>query len=147
MVHGLSLHRSTLLSSSSYSASPIFLSGIGWQHENWGHVVANNMTNENMVISIMGRILDFRLFVTPNGNWFSDWFGDFSTSKFLFLLEKPTDTPFDNDFDIVLKHLEGIQSNVALTDTRLNLIVPDARSNNLRFTRNMFEKRVRLCCE
>ena len=72
MVHDLSLHRSTLLRSSSYGASPVFLSDIGWQRERWGRVVFSKATNENMVISVVGRVLDFCLFVTPNRNWFSD---------------------------------------------------------------------------
>ena len=146
-MHNLSLHQSTLLRSSSYGASPVFISGVGWQDENWGHVVVNKTTKEKMVISVVGRILNLRLFVTPNGNYTSDRYGDFSAAKFHFLLAKPIDTPFDNDFDIVLEHLEKIQSEVASTPNRLNLIVPGAGSNNLRFTRNVFEKRVRLRCE
>jgi hypothetical protein len=146
MVHDLSGYQQNLLQSPSYGASPIFLSGVGWDYEKWGQVAVNKTTNKNMVISVVGRVLggDLRLFVSPDGNYTSDRFGDFSTAKFQFLLAKPVDTPFDNDFDVVIEHMEKIQSEVAETPNRLNFIVPDAESKNLRFTRKVFEKRVRL---
>lgn len=143
MVHDLSGYQRNLLRSSSYCASPNFLSDIRWDYETWGPVVVNKTTNKNMVISVVGRVLDFRLRVSPSGIYTSDWCGDFSTAKFQFLLGTPVDTPFDNDFAIVLEHLEKLQSDVASTLDRRNLIIlgaPSQGKKSLRLTRNVFEK-------
>lgn len=73
---------STLLCCSSRGAGPNFLSGtrsgIAWLREQWEHiqVVVNKTTNENMVIFIVGRILDIHLFVSPNGYYTSERFLD-----------------------------------------------------------------------
>ena len=67
---------STLPCRSSRGAGPNFLSGIGWLREQWGHIVVNKTTNENMVIFIVGRILDIHLFVSPNGYYTSERFLD-----------------------------------------------------------------------
>ena len=49
--------------------------------------------------------------------------------------------------NIVVEHLEKIQSEVASTPNCLNLTVPNTPNPNLRFTCKVFEKRVYLCCE
>ena len=144
MEHDLENYRTVLLRIPSYCASPIFLSGIGWHVEDSGHVLVDKSTNANTVAIVIGRILDYRFFVTPNGNYSTNDFGDFSTSKYLFVIGVPDDTPFASDFEKGLEVFNKIQGQVASTPKRLNFIANSGRSKVLRFTRNVFEKRVRL---
>ena len=142
MEHDLENYRNALLRIPAYCASPIFLSSIGWHVEDSGHVLVEKNTNANVVIIVIGRILDFRYFVTPNGNYSTNDFGDFSTSKFLFVIGMPNETPFAVDFEKGLECFAKIQSQVASTPKRVNFIGTTGRSKILRFTCNVFEKRV-----
>lgn len=88
MVHNFDTLRSHLMLTATYAASPGFLDGIGWQVENSGHVVVNKESSEDCVITMVGKIIDYRYFVRPQGNYSSEEFGDLSTAKYLFHLEK-----------------------------------------------------------
>lgn len=145
MEHDLKNCRATLLRSPSYCASPVFLSGVGWQVEQAGHVLVDKISNVNTVAIVVGRVSNQRFFVTANGNWGRDSnkFCDFSITKFLFIIERPNDTPFAEDFDVTLKHLGKIQSKMASTPKSLNFISTDCPDKTLRFTHNVFAKRVR----
>jgi hypothetical protein len=143
MQHDLQSYRAELLRIPSYCASPLFLSGVGWQTKDSGDVLVDKDCNANTVAIVVGRVLDHRLFVTPNGNYSKDAFGDFSTTKFLFLIGKPTDTPFAEDFDKGLECFSKIQNQIASTPKRLNFITTTGRCKSLRLTRNIFHKRVR----
>ena len=144
MEHNLESYRTTLLRHPSYCASPVFLSGVGWQVEQAGHVLVDKLTDANTVAIVVGRVSNECLFVTPNGNCGTNFkqFGGFSKIKFLFLIEKPNDTPFAEDFDKALENFEKIQTQIASTRKHLNFISSDDGDKLLRFTRNVFEKRV-----
>lgn len=142
MVHNFDTLRSHLMLTATYAASPGFLDGLGWQVENSGHVVVNKESSEDCVITVVGKMIDYRYFVGPQGNYSSEEFGDLSTAKYLFHLEKASDTPFEEDFDKALHNFEKIQAQVASTLNRVNFIASDAQTRMLWFTRNVFEKRV-----
>lgn len=145
MVQNLETLRSHLMLMATYAASPGFLNAIGWQVENLGHVVVNKESNEDSVITVVGKMSDFCLLVGPQGNFSSDEFGDLSTAKYLFHLEKAKNTPFEEDFEKALQNFEKVQSQVAGSANRVNFIASDAQSRMLRFMRNVFEKRVSAC--
>jgi hypothetical protein len=142
MVHNLESYRSDLLLTESYAASAGFLAGLGWQVENSGRVVVNKEGNADAVMIVVGEVIDHRLLVGPNGNYSSDAFGDFSTAKFLFHLGKLTKTPFEQDFEKAMQNFDKIQAQVSASTNRVNFIVADVQSRTLRFTRNIFIKRV-----
>lgn len=143
MAHNLDQYRRVLLRSPSYAAGPGFLSRVGWQTEEPGHVLVHRETNMNFVVSVVAVVSDFRYFVGPNGNYSSDQFGDFSGAKFLFHVVVPEDTPFEADFDISVRAMENIQEQIAVTKKRMHFIVGEGQDIMLRFTRNVFNKRAR----
>ena len=144
MEHDLQTYRANLMRTPSYCACPVFLSGVGWQVEDSGDVLVDKLSNANTVAIVVGRVSNQRFFVTPNGNYgTANKFGDISKSKFLFIIGKPMDTPFAGDFDKALDILVKIQNQMASTPKRLNLITSDGRNKFLRFTRNVFEQRVK----
>ena len=144
MEHNLNNCHATLLRSPSYCASPVFLSGVGWQVDQAGHVLVDKISNANTVTIVVGRVSNQWLFVTPNGNWGKDShkFGDFSITKFLFIIERPNDTPFAEDFNATLEHLVKIQNKMASTPKCLNFISTDRVDRTLCFMCNVFVKRV-----
>lgn len=135
-------YETELLLSPLYVANPVFLRGIGWRAEGSGHILIDRTTNGNAVACIIGRVSDQRFNCGPEGNFFNDKYGPLSRAKFEIQLAKPHNTPFAADFDKALDNLTKTQAQVAVTPERRNLIVADGRSKNVRFTRNMFEKRV-----
>lgn len=145
MAHNLVQYRAQLLLSRFYGASPVFIQGIGWRPEKTGHVLVDERSHwrSNIVVAVVGRVLDYRLHCGPNGNHVDNpMYGSLATAKFELQLEKPYGTPFAADYDTVLGNLGKLQAQVASTPGWQNLIVIDERDKKLRFTQNVFEKRV-----
>lgn len=135
--HSLMQHTSNLeqycaqlLLSRFYAAHPCYEQGTKWQSDRSGHVLANRLTSANAVASIIGRVLDYCLNCGPNGGYLNRGVGSL-TAKYQFLLCKPENTPFAQDFDKVCKHLEHLQSSVASTKSCCNLFVVDIIGRNI----------------
>lgn len=142
MVHNFEMLHSHLMLTATYMASPGFLNGIGWQVKNSGHVVVNKESSEDCVITVVGKMIDYCYFISPQGNYSSEEFGDFSTAKYLFHLEKASDTPFEQDFDKALQNFKKIQVQVAGTPNWVNFMVSKGQTCMLQFMCNVFKKRV-----
>lgn len=144
MEHNLAQYRAQLLLSRFYGASPEFLQGIGWQPEITGHVLVDERSHwrDTLVIAVVGRVTDQQLNCGPSGNYISPLYGSLAKAKFQLQLRKPYGTPFETDFDTVLNNLGKLQAEVASTSDWHNLVITDGRDKNLRFARNVFEKRV-----
>jgi len=143
MEHDLPLYRSNIMLSPSFGASPPFLSHLGWRPERTGDVLVNKSTNKNAVVCVIGRILERRLDCGPTGNFVKGRFGGLETAKFHCLLEKPVGTPFADDFDKSISNLDKVQGIIASSANKTNFIVVDGQHKNLRFTKQIFEKRER----
>jgi hypothetical protein len=145
MEHNLAQYRAQLLLSRYYGASPNFLQGIGWQPETTGNALVDKWSHwrENLVIAVVGRVLDHQMDCGPSGNYINLMYGSLATAKFQLQLRKPFGTPFEADFDTVLNNLAKLQAEVASTPDWRNLVITDEHHDkNLRFARNVFEKRV-----
>ena len=143
MEHNLPLYRANIIQSPSYAACPGFIPALGWRTDKAGHVLVNKSSNENAVVSVIGRVLELRLDCGPTGNFIKGRFGGLQTAKYHCLLEKPDKTPFANDFDNSLSNFERVQSDIASTANKNNFIVVDGQQKHLRFTKYVFEKRER----
>lgn len=144
MEHNLAQYRTQLLLSRFYGASPVFLEGIGWRPERRGHVLVDEKCywRSNVVVAVVGRVLDYRLHCGPNGNHVNPLCGPLAIAKFELQLAKPYRTPFAADYDTVLDNLGKLSAQIACTPGWQNLIVTvDERDKNLRFAQNVFEKR------
>lgn len=144
MEHNLQQHRGQLLLNPSYCASPVFLSGIGWEVESSGDILIDKATDENTVACVVGHLKEHHFFVTPNGNYSTVEYGDFSHTKFHFVIGNPECTLFAEDFLKALDVISKLQAQIASTPNRVNFIASAGRSKVLRFTRPVFKKRVRL---
>jgi hypothetical protein len=145
MKHNLAVNRNELLSVESYGASPVFLQGIAWEEEKSGDVLVNKASDVNAVVSVVGRVSEHGLYVGPDGTFVNRQYGTLSAAKFLMLLAKPNDTVFASDFDKTISNLEKVQKQIAKTPHSENLVVWDGGMKKLRFTRNVFNERVRRC--
>lgn len=141
----LTPHRTQLLQSKFYAAGPVFVESARWQYENNGHVLVDVSGGGNVVGAIVGRVLEHRLWCGPNGNYLDvdSEYVSLATSKFQLQLGKPIGTPFALDYDKALENVGIIQAQVASTNDRRNFIVSDGKNRNLRFSRKVFDKRVR----
>ena len=142
MHHNLEQYRSQLLLARFYAAHPRYMQGTKWRSERSGHVLIDTLTSGCAVASVVGRVIDFRLNCGPSGGYLGRGLGSLVAAKYQFQLAKPENTPFAADFDKVLQNIEQLQSATASSPVRRNFIVVDGQSRNLRFTRNIFEKRV-----
>ena len=141
MEHDLPLYRSELLLSDSYAAIPGFLPTLRWHPDKFGVVLARE-TGDIAIVSVVGRVLEKKLDCGPQGNFFHKGrYGGLETAKFRLYLGKPTDTPFEEDFDKTIAGLRKVQDGIASTLKHLNLIEVDGQDTHLRFTRNVFEER------
>ncbi|KAH9055121.1 hypothetical protein EDB83DRAFT_2225435, partial [Lactarius deliciosus] len=94
------------------------------------------------VASVVGRVLPTHLDCGPRGNFSNQGFGSLQTSKFQLHIGKPLGTVFAADFDKAVANFTTIQRLKASTGKSVNFIVFDANDTNLRFARNVYEKRV-----
>jgi hypothetical protein len=140
MQHNLQQYCTQLFCVPSYCANPVFLSGISWEVENSSHVLVDKANDANTITCVVGHVLDHCLFVTPNRNYSTDQFGDFSTSKFLFVIGKPDNTPFADNFSKALEVVGKIQNQITLTPNCINFITTTRQTKMLCFTHNIFEK-------
>lgn len=144
MQHNLEQYRSQLLLARFYAAHPRYLQGTKWRSERTGHVLVDTLTCGRAVASVVGRVIDYRLNCGPSGGYIKRGVGSLVAAKYHFQLAKPENTPFAADFDKVLQNIEQLQSATAASPVRRNFVVVDGQSRNLRFTCNVFEKRVRI---
>ena len=144
MDHNLSQYRSHLLLSSAYTGSPSFSQWTSWEQDGAGHLLMDKATSpiRSVVASVVGWVLDHRLLCGPSSNFTKREYGLFSTVKYELQLCKPEDTPFAEDYDKVLAKLAKLQAQGGSMPDKCNLIVVDGLCKNLRFTRNVCEKRV-----
>lgn len=142
MQHNLEHYHSQLLLARFYAAHPLYVQATKWRSERSGHVLVDTSTSGHAVASVVGRVLEHRLDCGPSGSYLNRGVGSLVGAKYQFIIGKPDKTPFAADYDKVIQHLEKLQSTTASSESRRNLIVVDGQSRNIRFTRNVFEKRV-----
>ena len=141
----LAAYRYQLLQSKCYVPSPSFVQNTRWQYDDTGHVLIDISTNTNAVAIVIARVLEHNLFCGPNSNYDKDAkFGTLAAAKYHLQLGRPTGTVFAIDYDKVLENAAKLQSQIASTQDRRNFIVADGVIRNLRFTRKVFEQRVRI---
>ncbi len=99
-------------------------------------------SNEIAIASVVGQVVDHCLHCGPTGNYLSRNFGPLEKAKFQLYLARPLIPAFADDFNKVVDALAQIQSQVASFPDRKNLIEIDGKSKILRFTQNIFFKRV-----
>ena len=139
-------YRLDLLQSKSYVPCPLFLQNVRWQYDDVGHVLVDTSSGSNMVAVVVARVLEHQLQCGPAGNYFESDSKLFTlaTAKYLLQLGRPIGSVFAADYDKVLENIAKIQAQIASTQDRRNFLVADGGIRNLRFARNIFEKRVRI---
>src|SRR6266702_5130047 len=82
MEHNLCKHRSGLLLSDLYSATPGFLPAVGWQADTFGKILVEKRSGAVAVAAVVGRELPTRLDCGPSGNFTGQGRGSLKTAKF-----------------------------------------------------------------
>jgi hypothetical protein len=142
MQHNLEQYCSQLLLARFYAAHPCYIQGTKWRSECSGYILVDTLTSGCAVVSVVGHVINYHLSCGPSGGYLKCGVGSLVAAKYQFHLAKPENTPFAADFDKVLQNLEQLQSATAASPVCRNFIVVDGQSCNLRFTHNVFEKRV-----
>ena len=144
MSHNLDEYRANLMESDTYAVRDDFAKDVQWRRDGAGHVLIEKTSTENVLGSVVGRVLDERLFCGPGGTFYKVKYGNLDGAKFQLLLGRPDNTPFEKDFDIVVRKLKSLQAkiNKSGSDNR-HLIIEDIDGLRIWFTRNIFKKRVR----
>lgn len=141
MDHDLLPWRSRLLKSDSYVPTPYFPHNFIWYSQKTSHIVIEKQSKKNAVLAVVGKVLENRMDCEGHGNFRNQTFEILPKAKYQLLLGKPTDTPFEEDFDVAINNLSALQDRIATHADRSNLIVEDCDAKALRFTRDIFEKR------
>ncbi len=64
-----------------YAASAGFPHAVSWQYDKAGHVLLDKATEGTAVASVVGQVVDHRLFCGPSGNFLSREFGSLKKAK------------------------------------------------------------------
>ncbi|EGN95315.1 hypothetical protein SERLA73DRAFT_155399 [Serpula lacrymans var. lacrymans S7.3] len=100
---------------STYVASAVFLSCMGWKQLGNGHGVITKQTGDESAMIIIGKVKDFKLYCGPNGN-FSNWsYGTLAGAKFQFTLGVPEQPALVDDLNKGFDNLLKVQSSTAAT--------------------------------
>ena len=142
MEHNLCEHRSGLLLSDLYSATPGFLPAVGWQADTFGKILVEKRSGAVAVAAAVRRVLPTRLDCGPSSNFTGQGRGSLKTAKFQLQLGKPVGTCYADDFDKTINALTKIQDRSAFTPCRVNLLLGQGSDASVRFARSVFEKRV-----
>lgn len=131
-----------IASSILYAANSSFLHAVVWRYHRSGRVLVEKTGKDSAMVSLVARVVEQRLDCGPSGNYTGE-FGSLASAKYHLHVTKPIGTPFAKDYDLALQNFKSLQDQAASTDDKRNFIVVDGMNENLRFTRNVFEKRVR----
>lgn len=143
MKHDLNNYRADIVKYDSYVASDSFPSTFKWHRGNKGHILIHKESNQNAVVSVVGKILEDNFNCSAIGNFTNSnrSYDTLQSAKFQLMLEKPEKTPFETDFSTAIRKLTELQNLTAVTKERRNLILEDGAETHLRFSKNVFEER------
>ena len=143
MVFNARAQRDYLHSITPYIPSATFLSSFAWGQDGSANVLVNKRTNDLATIIIVGKVVHDRIFCGPSGTWVTgNRWGSLKDAKYQLTLHRPDDDIFGNDFDVAFKALGKVQSSIAVTSDRRNLLIGENKKvNNIRFSAPVFEER------
>ena len=146
MVFNARTHRDYLHSVTSYVAGPTFLPAFGWGQDGSANVLVNKQTNELATVIIVGKVVHDRVYCGPSGTWATgNRWGSLKEAKYQLTLYRPDEEIFANEFDAAFRNLGKVQSSIAVTQDRKNLLIGEnEKINNVRFSASVFEQRERV---
>ncbi|KAG8213361.1 hypothetical protein J3R82DRAFT_11851 [Butyriboletus roseoflavus] len=130
--------RNTLTQHSEYAASQATASHLEWRPGEKGHIVYDKCTQNIFIGVAVVKALDFKLNCGTLGNHLTDKFGDVTKAKYQIFTRKPMVAGFHDDFDILFNVLKKLQSDVATTDKRKDLLFEDKNEKMIRFAADVF---------
>ncbi|KAN0137727.1 hypothetical protein V8E53_004483 [Lactarius tabidus] len=141
MEHDLSPYRDNLVNVPYYASNDALDSSVSWLAQRTGDILINTDTNQNAVLSVVGRVLDNRLDCTPLGNIGNRAMDKLPSAKYQLLLGQPSKTVFADDFKPAIENLQKIEKKIGSTKNFQHMIVNERNDHVLRFTRAVFEPR------
>lgn len=143
MVFNFCTHCDYLHSLKSYVLSHTFLTAYGWGQDGSANVLVDKQTKDLGVLMVVEKVVHDRLFCGPSGNWSTNnSYGSLEGAKYQLTLCPPDEDIFLNEFDIAFKTLGKVQSSIAATHERHNLLIgEDEKVNNIKFSKLVFEER------
>lgn len=106
-----------------------------------GHVAIDKSSCNPLVAIVVGKVNEFKLTCGPTGN-FNLKFNTLDKAKFCFTLKCPPEPAYLEDWEKLLIAMDKVQSGIALTIDRHNLL--DTTTKSLRFSALIFEKKVHI---
>ncbi|KAJ8585560.1 hypothetical protein M405DRAFT_706395, partial [Rhizopogon salebrosus TDB-379] len=98
-----------------YMGSANVANNIMWLRDTRGHVIVDKTSKKEFVGVVVGRIDPQRLNCGPEGNHIKPEISPLAKAKFQLQLCQPFKAPFAQDFDKVIKNLESLQGQIAVS--------------------------------
>lgn len=136
-------HRASLEKLRNYTATAAFISDIGWKAEGFGHVLCNKATREETVCIAVGKVSSARLYTGPTGGHSKQFTTPFHKAKFQFTLTTPDEPALMHDFQASVAALAKAQEAISSTENCAYMILQEGAERSIRFSANVFTKRVR----
>ena len=130
MAHNSNLHLDSLQKLQVYAVSITFLKNVGWTQGQVGHVAINKSSCNPLVAIAVSKVNEFKLTCGPTGN-FNPKFNTLDKAKFCFTLECPPEPAYLEDWEKLLIAMDKVQSGIALTKDRHNLLDTTPKVYNL----------------
>jgi hypothetical protein len=136
-------HRDYLHSLTSYLPAGNFLPSYGWNQDGSANILVDKRNKEPTVAIVVGKVVHDRVFCGPSGNWSTgNEFGSLRDAKYQFTICPPDDEIFSKDYEIAFKTLGKVQSAIATTQDRRNLLIGETEKiNNIKFSGPVFKER------
>ena len=143
MVFDARSHRGYLHTLKTYAAVPTFCTSFGWNQDGSANVLVDKQDKELAVLIVVGKVVHDRVYCGPSGNWATgNSYGSLKDAKSQLTICRPDEDEFAKDFDNAFKTIGKIQSAIATSQDRRNLLIGESDLiNNIRFSAPLFEQR------
>lgn len=130
-----------------YVASAAFISNIGWRNKGYSQVQCHKETCEDMICIMMGKVSSYKLNTGPIRNYNKQFNVPFFKAKHQFTLSTPNEPALIHDFQASISALAKAQEAIENSEDCVHMIVQEGAEQAVRFSSNIFTKRVRgICC-
>ncbi|KIK91579.1 hypothetical protein PAXRUDRAFT_149183 [Paxillus rubicundulus Ve08.2h10] len=143
MLFNSTQYRETVACKTNYAARPSLANNLEWRPDGMGHAVFQKDEDDPFTTIVIGKVVDYRLNAGPGGTFLNPDFGPIQKAKYQFYLTRPVDAAFREDFDRTYAFLDGLQNTITKGQNKKNMLINEAGGKMIRFSRNIFEKRVK----
>jgi hypothetical protein len=143
MVFNMCAHEDELHGLKSYTAVPTFLGAFRWSQDRLANVLVDKQTKELAILIVVGKVVHDHVYCGPSRNWsIRNSYRSLKEAKCQLTICRPDKEVFAMDFDNAFKTIGKVQSTIASSQDRRNLLISKSELiNNICFSAPLFEQR------